>query len=118
MEKAMMSAVIGNVIGNVKNIWEGCKLPDDKRTYPFKVEPVPDYAIERPSVMTGGASIFSGFFEDLAVKGETEKAFIPTPKRIARDPRFRPAAPKEGLKLTIEEERLARRDSYGRRGGI
>lgn len=94
MEKAMMSAIIGNVIGNVKNIWEDCKLPDDKRTYPFKVKPVPDSAIERPSVMTGGASIFSSFFEDLSVKRDTEKAFIPTPKRIARDPRFRPAAPR------------------------
>jgi hypothetical protein len=118
MEKAMMTAVIGNVTRNVKNIWDDCKLPDDKRTYPFKVKPVPDYAIERPSVMTGGASIFSGFFDDLGVKGETEKAVLPTPKRIARDPRFRPAAPKEGVKLTVEEERAARREAYGRRGGI
>lgn len=115
IERALIGNVISKVIGNVKHIWEECKLPDDKRTLPFKIKPVPEYAIERPSVMTGGASIFSSFFEETSTKGEAEKAFIPTPKRIARDPRFRPAAPKEGLKLVIEEERLARRDSYGRR---
>lgn len=118
MEKAMMATVIGNVTRNVVGIWDNCKLPDDKRTYPFKVKPVPDHAIERPSVMTGGASIFSGFFDDLAVKGDESKVILPTPKRIARDPRFRPAGPKEGGKLTIEEERVARREAYGRRGGI
>ena len=114
MEKAMIAQVIGNVIGNVKNVWDECKLPEERRSYPFKIKPVPEHAIERPSVVTGGASIFSGFFEDTAVKGESEKAFMPTPRRIARDPRFRPAAPKEAL---TEEEKQARREWNARRGG-
>ena len=108
-------AIIGNVIGNVKYYMDQCRLPEHKRSIPFKIKPVPEYATERPSVLTGGTSIFSSFFEEPSTKGEVEKPFIPTPKRIARDPRFRPATPKDGGKLKLEDERIARHASYGRR---
>ena len=116
MGKENIAQVMGKVIGNVSNVWDQCKMPEKQRSYGFKIKPVPEHAIVRPSVVTGAASPWLSFFEDDEFKGESEKAFSSAPRRIARDPRFRPAAPEEALKLTVEEKK-ARRDHWaGRRG--
>jgi hypothetical protein len=92
-EMAKERALIEDVIKNVTYYYEEARKPEDKRTFIFKIAPVPEYARERPTVQTGGTSIFSSFFEEPATKGDAEKAFIPTPNRLARDPRYRLAAP-------------------------
>lgn len=86
-------AIISNVIKNVSYYFEEARKPEGERTVLHKYAPVPEYARERPSIQTGGSSIFSSFFEESLNKGEAKETFIPTPNRIARDPRFRLAAP-------------------------
>jgi len=100
--------VLGNVIDTVKYYFDQIRLPEAHRNLLFKVKSVPDFAIERGTVVTGMPSTALSYFE------EDQGGFHGAPVRIARDPRFRPQC-KDGLKVKPEEEWKHRHEMYGRR---
>lgn len=103
-EQITLNAVLSDVIINMSSYFANSSSSQPRDEF-FKVKRVPEFAIERDSLLGGCQDNFS-YFDDV------QDGFHLAPARIARDPRFHPQI-HEGPKVKPDEEWKLRHELYG-----